>query len=152
MGIKGQGQGWAKIKFTYLAVTSHLIVTETSNSVHILDCKKPYQIWPWPWPLTLTLKSSPKLKIVETYQLIKTSQNMLRCYVQVIIYRGHQRSRSRSSKGQIHLLGYNFTFSLIVTETSNSVHNLDCEKPCQIWPWPWPLTFTLKISPKVKNF
>ena len=33
-----------KIKFTYLAITLHLIVTETSNSVHVLVYEKPHQI------------------------------------------------------------------------------------------------------------
>ena len=36
--------------------------------------------------LTLTLKSSPKVKIFETYQLRKTSQNILGYYAQGIIY------------------------------------------------------------------
>ena len=36
--------------------------------------------------LTLTLKSSPKAKIVETYQLRKTCQNMLGYYAQGINY------------------------------------------------------------------
>ena len=59
--------------------------------------------------LTLTLKSSPKVKIFETYQLRKTIQNILGYYAQGIIYswRG-QRSRPRSIKRQIRLIGYNF--------------------------------------------
>ena len=54
--------------------------------------------------LTLTLKSSPKVKIFETYQLRKTSQNILGYYAQGIIYswRG-QRSRPRSSKMSVSL-------------------------------------------------
>ena len=36
--------------------------------------------------LTLTLKSSPKVKIFETYQLRKTSQNILGYCAQGIIY------------------------------------------------------------------
>ena len=38
--------------------------------------------------LTLTLESSPKVKLFETYQLRKTSQNMLGYYAQGIIYGG----------------------------------------------------------------
>ena len=33
-----------KVKFAYLAITSHLIVTETSNLVHILVYEKPHQL------------------------------------------------------------------------------------------------------------
>ena len=36
--------------------------------------------------LTLTLESSPKVKLFETYQLRKTTQNMLGYYAQGIIY------------------------------------------------------------------
>ena len=97
--VKSQVKVEQKIKFTYLAITWHLIVTETSNLVHILVYENLHQIWPWPWPLTLTLKSSPKVKLFETYQLRKTSQNMLGYYAQGIIYccRG-QRLRSTLSK------------------------------------------------------
>ena len=38
--------------------------------------------------LTLTLESSPKVKLFETYQLRKTSQNMLGYYAPGIIYGG----------------------------------------------------------------
>ena len=63
--------------------------------------------------LTLTfdldLEKFTKAKIFETYQLRKTSQNILGYYAQGIIYswRG-QRSRPGSAKCQIHLIGYNF--------------------------------------------
>ena len=33
-----------KVKFAYLAITSDLIVTETSNLVHILVYEKPHQL------------------------------------------------------------------------------------------------------------
>ena len=120
--------------------------------VHILVYEKPQQIrpWPWPWPLILTLKSSPKFKIFETYQLRKANQNMLGYYAQVIIYCWHQKSRSRSSKSQIHIIGYNFTSNCHRAFKLGSY--LDYEKSYQIWPWPWPLTLTLKSSPKVKIF
>ena len=84
-------------------------------------------LWPWPW------KVHPRSKILKL-QLRKTSQNMLGYYAQGIICCWHQRSRSRLSKGQIHLIGYNFTS---VTETSNLVHILVYEKSYQIRPWPW---------------
>ena len=57
--------------------------------------------------LTLTLKSSPKFKIFETYQLSKSFQNVLGYYAQGIMYcwcQGQGRS-----KGQIHLIGYDFS-------------------------------------------
>ena len=59
--------------------------------------------------LTLTLKSSPKVKIFETYQLRKTSQNILGYYAKGIIYswRGQSQSQGRA-KRQIHVIGYNF--------------------------------------------
>ena len=51
-----------KVKFTWLAITPHLIVTETSNLVHIL-------VWKGVPNITLTLKISPKVRIFETYKL-----------------------------------------------------------------------------------
>ena len=81
-----------KVKFTELAITSHLIVIETSNLVHISVYEKLHQIWPWPSTLSLTLKSSPKVKIFENLSnyawILCTGYNLLL----------HQRSRSRSSK------------------------------------------------------
>ena len=59
--------------------------------------------------MTLTLKSSTKVKIIETFQIRKTSQNMLGYYTQGIIYcwevKGHDQGQA---KGQIHLISYNF--------------------------------------------
>ena len=60
--VKGQDQGWANSQIHL--ITSHLIVTETSDFVHILVYEKQHQIWPWPWFLALT--SLPKVKIFET--------------------------------------------------------------------------------------
>ena len=97
--------------------------------------------------LTLTLKISPKFKIFETYQLRKTSQNMLRYYAQGIIYCWQdQRSRPRSSKDQIHLIGYNFTSNCQRDFKLYSYFTL--KKPYQIWPWPWPW----KVHPSSKCF
>ena len=55
--------------------------------------------------MTLTLKSSAKVKIFETYQIRKTSQNMLGYYALGIIYCQGQGQ----AKGQIHLISSNFT-------------------------------------------
>ena len=58
--VKGQGQGQAKGQNQGRAdgqihlVASHLIVTETSNFIHILIYEKQHQIWPGPWFLALT--------------------------------------------------------------------------------------------------
>ena len=83
-----------KVKFTWLAITSHLIVLETSNLVHVLVYENPHQIWPWIWPW----KVHPRSKFLK-YQLRKTSQNMLGYCAQGIIYCWQgQRSRERSSK------------------------------------------------------
>ena len=80
---------------------------------------------------TFDLDKFTKVKIFETYQLRKTSQNMLGYYAQGIIY-----CWQGQAKGQIHLIG--ITSHLLVTETSNLVHILVYEMPHQIWPWPWP--------------
>ena len=59
--------------------------------------------------LTLTLKSSTKVKIFETYQIRKTSQNMLGYYAQGIIYCWEVKGQGQGqAKGQIHLISYNF--------------------------------------------
>ena len=58
--------------------------------------------------LTLTLKSLTKVKIFETYQIRKTSQNMLGYYAQGIIYCWEVKGQGQA-KGQIHLISYNFT-------------------------------------------
>ena len=57
--------------------------------------------------LTLTLKSSTKVKFFETYQIRKTSQNMLGYYAQGIIYSWEVKGQGQA-KGQIHLISYNF--------------------------------------------
>ena len=91
--VKGQSQAKGQIHLigSNFASKCH----KTSNLVHILAYENLHQIWLWPWPLTLTLKSSPTVKIFETYQLRKTSQNMLGYYVEGIIYCWWgQRSRS----------------------------------------------------------
>ena len=59
--------------------------------------------------LTLTLKSSTKVKFFETYQIRKTSQNMLGYYAQGIIYCWEVKGQGQGqAKGQIHLISYNF--------------------------------------------
>ena len=59
--------------------------------------------------LTLTLKSLTKVKIFETYQIRKTSQNMLGYYAQGIIYCWEVKDKGQGqAKGQIHLISYNF--------------------------------------------
>ena len=58
---------------------------------------------------TLTLKSLTKVKIFETYQIRKTSQNMLGYYAQGIIYCWEVKGQGQDqAKGQIHLISYNF--------------------------------------------
>ena len=59
--------------------------------------------------LTLTLKSLTKVKIFETYQIRKTSQNMVGYYAQGIIYYWEVKGQGQGqAKGQIHLINYNF--------------------------------------------
>ena len=61
--------------------------------------------------MTLTLKSSTKVKIFETYQIRKTSQNMLGYYAQGIIYCWEVKGQGQGQgqvKEQIHLISYNF--------------------------------------------
>ena len=58
--------------------------------------------------LTLTLKSSTKVNFFETYQIRKTSQNMLGYYAQGIIYCWEVKGQGQGqAKGQIHLISYN---------------------------------------------
>ena len=59
--------------------------------------------------MTLTLTSSTKVKIFETYQIRKTSQNMLGYYSQGILYCWEVKGQGQGqAKGQIHLISYNF--------------------------------------------
>ena len=59
--------------------------------------------------LTLTLKSSPKVKIFETYKLKKTvkgeGESQPKCQIQNFKVKGQGQGRA---KGQIHLIDYNF--------------------------------------------
>ena len=57
--------------------------------------------------MTLTLKSLTKVKIFETYQIRKTSQNMVGYYAQGIIYCWEVKGQGQA-KGQIYLISYNF--------------------------------------------
>ena len=53
--------------------------------------------------MTLTLTSSTKVKIFETYQIRKTSQNMLVYYSQGILYCWEVKGQGQGqAKGQIH--------------------------------------------------
>ena len=92
---------------------------------------------------TLTLKSSPKVKIFETYQLRKTSQNILGYYAQGIIYswRG-QRSRQGQAERQFPLIGYNFGSNCHRDFKLGSYFSLRKAVPN--------MTLTLNSSPKVK--
>ena len=59
--------------------------------------------------MTLSLTSSTKVKFFETYQIRKTSQNMLGHYAQGIIYCSEVKGQGQGqAKGQIHLISYNF--------------------------------------------
>ena len=59
--------------------------------------------------LTLTLKSLTKVKFFKTYQIRKTSQNMVVYYAQDIIYCWEVKGQGQGeAKGQIHLISYNF--------------------------------------------
>ena len=57
----------------------------------------------------LDLEKFFKVKIFQTYQLRKTSQNMLGYYAQGIISCWQSQSQGQGqAKGQIHLIGYDF--------------------------------------------
>ena len=79
VGVKGQGQGWAIGQI-------HLIDYNFASNCH-KDFKlgSYFSLWKAApnMTLTLTLKSSTKVKTFETYQIRKTSQNMLGNYAQV---------------------------------------------------------------------
>ena len=79
----------------------------SNRSIHLIDynfvsnCHRDFKLGSylslWKAAPNMTLKSLTKVKIFETYQIRKTSQNMLGYYAQGIIYCwGGQRSRSRS--------------------------------------------------------
>ena len=104
--VKGQGQGWAKGQI-------HLIGYNFASNCH-RDFKlgSYFSLWKVTPTMTLTLtfdldlEKFTKGQSFETYQLRKIIQNILGYYAQGIICCWCQRSRS--IKGQIHLIGYNF--------------------------------------------
>ena len=105
VGIKGQDQGWAIRQI-------HLIDYNFASNCH-RDFKlgSYFSLWKAAPNMTLiwTLKSSTKVKFFETYQIRKTSQNMLRYYAQGIIYCWEVKGQGQGqAKGQIHLISYNF--------------------------------------------
>ena len=80
LGVKGQDQGRAIGQI-------HLIDYNFASNFH-RDFKlgSYFSLWKAAPNMTLTLNSSPKVKILETYQIRKTSQNLLGYYAQGIIY------------------------------------------------------------------
>ena len=105
VGVKGQDQGWAISQI-------HLTDYDFASNCH-RDFKlgSYFSLWNAApnMTLTLTLKSLTKVKILETYQIRKTSQNMLGYYAQGIIYCWEVKGQGQGqAKGQIHLIGYNF--------------------------------------------
>ena len=105
VGVKGQDQGWAISQI-------HLIDYNFASNCH-RDFKlgSYFSLWNAApnMTLTLTLKSSTKVKVFETYQIRKTSQNMLGYYAQGIIYCWDVKGQGQGqAKGQIHLISYNF--------------------------------------------
>ena len=96
-------QGWAISQI-------HLIDYNFASNCH-RDFKlvSYFSLWNAAPNMTLTLKSSTKVKIFETYQIRKTSQNMLGYYAQGIIYCWEVKGQGQGqAKGQIHLISYNF--------------------------------------------
>ena len=141
VGVKGLDQGWAISQI-------HLIDYNFASNCHRgFKLGSYFSLWKAAPNMTLTLKCSTKVNFFETYQIRKTSQNMLVYYAQGIIYCWEVKGQGQE-KGQIHLV---ITSRLIVTETLNLVYTLIYEKAHQIWPWPLLLTLTLKSSAKVKN-
>ena len=128
------------VKFTWLAITLDLIVTEILNLVHVSVYEKLYQIWPWPWTVR------PRSKFWK-HQLRKTSHNMLGYYVHGIIYcwRG-QRSKSRSSR-QLNSFG-NFASNCHRDFKLRSYFNLWKAAPNMTWT----LIFDLDKLAKGQNF
>ena len=87
--------------------------------------------------LTLTLKSLTKVKNFETYQIRKTSQNMVGYYAQGIICCWEVKGQGEiQAKGQIHLISYNFAsnahrdfkLSIYFLFRKKRIKNLDLEK------------------------
>ena len=105
VGVKGQDQSWAISQI-------HLIdYNFASNCRRDFKLGSYFSLWNAAsnMTLTLTLKSLTKVKIFETYQIRKTSQNMLGYYAQGIIYCWEVKGQGQGqAKGQIHLISYNF--------------------------------------------
>ena len=134
----GQGQCQTKGQIHFiLTMTLHVIVMD-------FKLRSYFSLWkasPWPRILTLTLKSSPKVKNLKTYQIRKTCQGMLGYYAQGMIY----CSRGQGwVKGQVHLIGYNFT--------SNCHRDLKPGSYLSLWKAAPNMTLTLKSLHKVKIF
>ena len=94
--------------------------------------------------MAFTLTSSPKVKIFETYQLRKTSQNILGYYAQGIIYSilGKVEGQGQGqAKHQIPLIGYNFGSNCHRDFKLGSYFSLRKAVPN--------MTLTLNSSPKV---
>ena len=138
VGVKGQDQGWAIGQI-------HLIdYNFVSNCHRDFKLGSYFSLWKAAPNMTLTLKSSTKVKICETYQIRKTSQNMLWYYAQGIIYCWVVKGQGQSqAKGQIHLISYNFA-SNCHRDFKLGLYFILCKGASN-------MTLTLKSLTKVKN-
>ena len=127
-----------KVKFTSLTITLHLIVTETSNLVHILVYEKPHQIWPRPLTFDLDLEKSAQGQYVWNISIKENCQTRR--------WKPTNVKGQCQAKGQIHLIGYNFASNCHRDFKLGSYFSLWKAAPNMT------LTLTLKCLPKVKFF
>ena len=139
VGVKGQDQGWAIGQI-------HLIDYNFASNCH-RDFKLGSYFSLWKavpnMTLTLTLKSLTKVKIFETYQIRKISQNIVGYYAQGIIYCWKVKGQGQGqAKGQVHLISYNFA-SNCHRDFKLSIYFLFMKRRIKydldldFWPWPW---------------
>ena len=143
VGVKGLDQGWAISQI-------HLIDYNFASNCH-RDFKlgSYFSLWKAApnMTLTLTLKSSTKVKFFETYQIRKTSQNMLGYYAQGIIYCWEVKCQGQGqgqAKGQIHLISYNFA--------SNCHRDFKLGLYFNLWKGTSNMTLTFTFDLDLENF
>ena len=122
-----------KVKFTYMSITSVVIIIETSNQIHVIVFIKGLQIEPSSWPLTLTLKRSSKVKKVEKITLHRTmscsisnqrSWSTDSKYATFLLLWRHWTSQRRHKNVKITNLA--ITSVIMVIETSNQFYVIVC--------------------------
>ena len=125
VGVKGQDQGRA---IGHIHLIDYNFV---SNCHRDFKLGSYFSLWKAAPNMTLTLKSSTKVKIFETCQIRKTSQNML----------GEVKVKAKQKVKFTKLV---ITSCLIVTKTLNFVKGASNMTLTSTFDWPW------KVQPRSK--